>query len=358
MTDSANAGGATVDAGPAEELSLEEAGNIISGWSDEDLAKNQRFEGDPPEQDAPPEVSSKEDAAPPKEATGKEEPEADDPEEDAPPPIERPRSWAKELDEEWASYPREAQEKIAKREQERDTAIRRSQNEVAEQRKAVEAERSKAEQARQDYEAKLPALMQALQDANQGTYADIKTIDDVTRLAQEDPFRYLQWQAHQSKMAAIQADQDRANRERETEAQSAWTKHVQDEAAKFNDALSDADRGKLKDLMEAAPKFLEDKGFTQSDLQALWNGKDKLSLHDHRLQGLILDGMKYQNLQNAPKAVAAKPVPPVQKPGVPRQSNANAEIQTLERRLAESGSEADGWALLQAKMRAQSRRAK
>jgi hypothetical protein len=55
-------------------------------------------------------------------------------------PIEPPRSWSREQKEEFRTYPREAQEKVAFRERERETALRRGQNEVAEQRKAVEAE--------------------------------------------------------------------------------------------------------------------------------------------------------------------------------------------------------------------------
>ena len=111
----------------------------------------------------PPELAEEANADP-IEDHGETEPEVSEPEETLP-PIERPRAWAKDLDEEWSSYPREAQERIAKREQERDTAIRRSQNEAAEARKAAQAERDEAQKARQQYESQLPSLMQELQKA-------------------------------------------------------------------------------------------------------------------------------------------------------------------------------------------------
>lgn len=272
-------------------------------------------------------------------------------EQDQNPPIEPPRSWTKEAKDRWATLPRETQEYLAQREQERDRGLRQSQNEIAEARKAAQAEREAVEKARKDYEAKLPALMQALQDANAGQFSDIRTIDDVTKLAQEDPFRYLQWQAHQSKMAAVQSEMDKANKERETETQSKWAKHVQDESARFAESLSEADQKRLEELNRAAPDFLKERGFTPQELTDLANGKDKLSIWDHRVQSLILDGMKYQALQKAPPKAVQKPVPPVQRPGAaqPRGAANVASIQALNQRLSESGSIDDALALMRAR---------
>ena len=89
--------------------------------------------------------------------------------------------------------PRETQEYLASREQERDREIRRSQNEAAEQRKALDAERSKVEQARAQYESALPQLLETLQQQQAGEFGDVKTLADVEKLAREDWPRYLQW---------------------------------------------------------------------------------------------------------------------------------------------------------------------
>jgi myosin heavy subunit len=226
----------------------------------------------------------------------------------------------------------------------------RSQNELAEQRKAIQAEREAADKARKDYEAKLPALMQALSDANAGAFSDIRTIDDVTKLAQEDPFRYLQWQAHQSKMAAVQQEMDRANQAKEAEKQASWSKHVQDESQRFAESLSEADQKRLDALNKAAPDFLKERGFSQQELTDLAQGKERLSIWDHRVQSLILDGMKYRDAQKAPQAVR-KPVPPVQRPGTaaPRGATQAASIQALNQRLSETGKLDDAMALWQAR---------
>jgi hypothetical protein len=51
--------------------------------------------------------------------------------------IEPPRSWPKEWKEEFKTYPREAQEKIAAREADREKALRIAQNKLAEERKRL-----------------------------------------------------------------------------------------------------------------------------------------------------------------------------------------------------------------------------
>ena len=150
---------------------------------------------------------------------------------------------------------------------------------------------------------------------------------------------------------AAKAETDRITREQQGEAQSKWASHVQNEGAKFQESLSEADKAKLGDLMKEAPKFLTDRGFTQQELADLWNGKERLSLHDHRIQSLILDGMKYRDIQNAPARAVPKPVPPVQRPGAaqPRGASQSASIQALNQRLSETGSVNDAFALWQAR---------
>jgi hypothetical protein len=131
---------------PAESrpMNASEAGRALSEW------RKQKNSAPAPsaapaaavEQSLP---SHEDNAAPPLEVPGEVETQAPDPEASELPPIEPPRSWTKEEKEEFASYPREAQEKIARREQDREAALRRSQNEAADQRKAIEAEAQAAQ---------------------------------------------------------------------------------------------------------------------------------------------------------------------------------------------------------------------
>ena len=269
----------------------------------------------------------------------------------AEPPIEPPRSWTKEAKEQWQALPRNTQEYLAQREQERDRALRQSQNEAADKLKAISAKEQAAEQARQQYEAALPALMQSLQDAQSGSFADIRNVDDVTRLANEDPFRYLQWQAHQTKVQAVQQELRSAQERQSQEHKSKWTDEVREFDRQFVEGLSTADKAKYEDFKKEAPEYLEAKGFKAQELSEYANGKP-LSIYHPAVQSLILDGLKFQAAQKASAAakanLAQKPVPPVQRPGTARPTGqAGVEtIQNLSAKLERTGEKRDLAALI------------
>ncbi len=284
-----------------------------------------------------------------------EEPEAPEPEETLP-PIEPPRSWTKEEKEAFSKLPRDMQEINSRIASARETEFRRSQNEIAEARKAAQAEREAAEKVRQQYEASLPALMQELQSAQQNAFADIRTMDDVTKLQAEDPFRFQAWQVQQMRLQAAKAETDRVSSERSAAEQSNWAKHVQEENAKAVEFIPDlADKAKSEALTKrVATELLPELGFKDSELADLANGKTKLSIFDHRVQRLLADAVKLRDIQKAPKAIAAKPLPPVQKPGTsrPAGSDASERIQALNRKPELTMKEAEELYSLQSARRA------
>lgn len=305
---------------------------------------------------------SKDNAAPPEQEAPSEESDEADPEAEQLPPIERPRSWAKELDEEWASYPREAQERIAKREQERDAATRRSQNEAAEARKAVEAERQEVLKARQEAAAEASRAREILLREQQGTFADIKTTADVRALAENDPFRYLQWKAHQDDLQWAAFATQKAEQDKALEKQSKRSEYEKTQNKQLLELLPEmADPKKAGELRErAVSKLTNDYGLSNEQLSR-WMQDDigHEILANAGIQKLIADSLKLEEIQSAPKAVAAKPLPPVQRPGIAKPSgNANSEqIQALKQKLETSGDPRDAAALLVAQRASRSRRA-
>jgi hypothetical protein len=302
--------------------------------------------------------SSQEDAAPEKDP-GEDSTEAEPAEE---PPIEPPRSWTKAEKERFQSLPRETQEYLHTREQERERDFRRSQNELAEQRNAVKAEREAAAQEKQRYLNKVPTLDDIQRFVQQGPFADIKSQDDADALAQNDPFRYLQWDAYQKRLAGVAIQ---ARQAEELKAQERHGKRAAYEAEQ-NKLLVDmvpemADPKKASELRERAVKMLNEDLGLKTDVLSRWmadnTGHEILS--NAGFQKLIADGLKYRDILSAPKPVASKTLPPVQKPGIARPAGAqdSADIQGLEKRLNQTGSEKDAWALYEAKLKAQSRRA-
>jgi len=289
------------------------------------------------------------DAAPPVEPEAPGEPTASAEPPAAQAPIEPPRSWTKEARERFASLPRETQEYLASREQDRDRELRRSQNDAAEQRKALKAERKQAEQARTQYESALPAVLATLQQVQADSFSDVKSIVDVERLAREDWPRYVLWDAQQKRIASAQQELAGAAQRQEQERRIRLDEYVKRERDVLVEKIPEiADPVQRSKLEQAALGMLRELGFSDQELNGLYYGRGDLSLHDHRLQMLIRDGVRFRDAQKAAKEASAKPVPPVQRPGVaqPRGAAQDAVVQNLTKRLDQTGNLKDAARLL------------
>jgi hypothetical protein len=253
------------------------------------------------------------DSAPPEEAPA--EADAPAPAEELP-PIDAPRSWTKDEQERFKTYPRELQAYLSEREQERDREVRRSQNERAEAAKAAQAEIAQAQRARQEYEQKLPQVLELMQTQMAGEFPDIKSWADAQKLAAEDPFRFSQWQAKQGQLNAMKQEQARASHVRQQEIQHAWEQFSQAQDKLFVEKAPEiSDPAKATKLREQAVSVLRDTGFTDQELDDAWKRGQPLSLRDHRLQLLILDAVKYRDAKATAAKAPPKPIPPVQRPG-------------------------------------------
>lgn len=303
----------------------------------------------PPEAGAAAEESAPhgDDAGPDEPVPGETEGEADPAEE---PSIDAPRSWSKEHKDAFKSLPPHLQQMVADSERAREADFLRRQNEAAEERKAASAEKQAAEQARQQYEAALPNLLHAIEQQVAGEFSDIKSWDDVNRLAQEDPVRYMQWDASQKRLQAVRSEADRVGQQQAAEVHKQWTEFTAKEDQAFRAKVPEfSDPQKAARLQGEARTMLSELGFTDGELQALWNGQSGISLRDHRLQLLLLDGVRLRTAKAQVKNPAPKPVTPVQRPGTaPARGEASAEaIQALKSKLERTGDIKDAVALLQ-----------
>jgi hypothetical protein len=268
------------------------------------------------------------------------------------PPIEPPRSWTKEDKELFTSLPRDTQERLAERERSRESDFLRRQNEAADKLRGLTAKEQAVEQARQHYEAALPQLFQTLLQQQAGEFADVKTMADVERLAREDWPRYLQWDLAQKKLAHVSQQMLDAQQRQVAEQQQQFSEFARRQDDLFKQKVPDmGDDGKAAQLQKAAVAVLNDLGFEDAELVPLWNGRQGLSLRDHRVQLLIRDATLWREAQAKARAAASKPVPPVQRPGVsqPRGAAQEAHVQALTTKLEKTGSLKDAAALLRAR---------
>jgi hypothetical protein len=336
---------ASADAAPAPVHSIEiiapanapEAVNSVSAAAKMLRAARQTKQPEQAEAAAPAEVSAPadpsspaDDAAPQTEAPG--ETEAIDP---APqePPIEPPRSWTADDKDAFRALPRETQLRIAEREKSREAEFRRSQNEEAEKRKAIDAEREAVTKARTQYESALPQLLQTLHQNPE--FADIKTMEDVERLANEDWPRFAKWQFHQQKIAAVEAEMKNSQSRQQQEARTQWEHFAKRQDELFLDHAPEMkDATKRTQTVEAATKLLGDLGYSNDELGKLW---DNPIFRDHRMQRLVLNAVRFESAKKSLIEAPKKPLPPVQRPGVSQPGkDRDAQIKSLETQLDRS----------------------
>jgi len=175
-------------------------------------------------------------------------------------------------------------------------------------------------------------------------------MDDVTNLAANDWPRYVQWDAHQKKIQAVQAELQSAIQRQQHEAQTQWQSFAQREDSLFAEAFPEiADPVKGKQLQDSAINALKEVGFTQDELVKLWSS-DR-TIRDHRMQKLIKFAADHIEARKKMREAVKKPVPPVQRPGTARPAGAEQEavVKALEEKLKQTGDVKDAVALRRAK---------
>jgi hypothetical protein len=348
-TDAASADGAPIDivqipAAGSEPLSPREAARTLAGFR-----VKQREAGEaqaprvalasPPE--APPEdVPDSQAASEPESAEESQPPE---------PPLDPPRSWSQAGRERWSALDRQTQEFLRQREGESEAVRLKAESDAQAERAAIEAERAGLVEARQHYESALPNLLAALHQQQTQDFSDIKSAPDVERLAREDWPRYLLWDAQQKRIAAVEAELKGSTERQDREHKLAHDALVQRELDMFiGKAPEIADPAARARLQDAALGMLRELGFTDPELKVMWSGRKDISLHDHRLHLIIRDGLRYRDAQKAAREATAKPLPPVQRPGVGQAKGAahDALVQNLGKRLDQTGKLKDAAKLL------------
>lgn len=270
------------------------------------------------------------------------------------PSVDPPRSWTKDAKEAFKLLPPALQKDVAELERSREVEVRRGQNEVAEKLKGITAKEQAAEQLRLQYEAALPALQQAIQAAQSGEFADIKTQEDVDKLANEDWPRYARWQNHRDKINAIHNEAKAAHERQVSEYRAKWSQFATSEDLKALEKIPElADKAKASKVADAAMATLEGVGFTRDEFAKAWMGEASISPRDHRWQQIVWKAAQFDQVKANAAKPAPKAVPNVQRPGVskaPTSAN-DAQIQTLEKAFERKPNAQNAAALLNAKRR-------
>jgi hypothetical protein len=204
-----------------------------------------------------------------------------------------------------------------------------------EQRKAVEAERVKIDEAartRETYAQRLQVIEQLLQQQNQG--------EDLSALKTEDPIAYAVAMAErverEKQLQAVQMERQRVQQEQMSHQQALLQKHIQQEQQKLVEAIPEfKDDVKGEVIRRDIRNYAKSIGFTDQELS---------QVYDSRAVQTLYKAMQYEKLM-ANKGATTKKVataPKTIRPGTSNpQSSENEAIKKERAKLRQSGNKKD-----------------
>ena len=206
---------------------------------------------------------------------------------------------------------------------------------LAEQRKAVEAERVKIQEAaktRETYAQRLQVIEQLLQQQNNP--------EDLARLKEEDPFAWQQRMAEQyerdKQLAAVQAERARVQQEQMSYQQAQLQKHMQAEQQKLVEAIPEfKDDVKAEVVRRDIRNYAKSIGFTDQELSQVYDSRAVLALYKAAQYDKLManKGAATKKVATAPKTI---------RPGTSNpQSSENEAVKKERARLRQSGNKKD-----------------
>ena len=206
---------------------------------------------------------------------------------------------------------------------------------LAEQRKAVEADRVKiaeAAQTRETYAQRLQVIEQLLHQQNQG--------EDLSQLKAEDPIAYAVAMAEKmerdKQLQAVQIERQRVQQEQQSYTQAQLQKHIQAEQAKLVEAIPEfKDDVKAEVVRRDIRNYAKSQGFTDQELSQVYDSRAVLALYKAAQYDKLMagKGVTSKKVANAPKTI---------RPGTSNpQSSENETVKKERAALRQSGNKKD-----------------
>ena len=212
--------------------------------------------------------------------------------------------------------------------------------EVAEQRKAIEAERQAIEEAkyaRDTYAQRLQAIEEFIVSQTPN--------EDLNALKENDPIGYAvkvaELSERKEQLAAIRAEQARIAQLQQSETARAMQERVAQEAQKLTQVLPEfSDPAKGENLRSEIRNYGKSLGFTDEELSSVYDSRHVITLHK---------AMMYDKLQKSKPAVTKKvsEAPKMLKAGSATSNNNTETIKKQKAQLRNSGHVRDAAALFE-----------
>ena len=206
---------------------------------------------------------------------------------------------------------------------------------LAEQRKAVEADRVKIDEAaktRETYAQRLQVIEQLLQQQDQG--------QDLASLKSEDPIAYAvamgEKMERDKQLQAVQMERQRVQQEQQSYTQAQLQKHIQAEQAKLVEAIPEfKDDVKAEVIRRDIRNYAKAQGFSDQELSQVYDSRAVLALYKAAQYDKLMagKGVTSKKVANAPKTI---------RPGTSNpQSSENETVKKDRAALRQSGNKKD-----------------
>jgi hypothetical protein len=200
---------------------------------------------------------------------------------------------------------------------------------LAEQRKALDAERQHLDhvkQERQAYAQKLKALDSFLSQQNQGVNLDV--------LKETDPIGYAVAVAEQSQrekqLAVVRNEQQRLAQQQQAEQQASLQNHLRQESEKLVSLIPELSTPQGDAVRKQIRDYAKSVGWTDQELSSVYDSRAVVSLYK---------AMKYEQLQKSKPELTKKlqSAPKMMRSGTSAPPTKNSQDKKVMQRLRETG---------------------
>ena len=204
----------------------------------------------------------------------------------------------------------------------------RKTQELSQQRKTIEQKQSELEQRDAIYSQLLPKMEAQLNSA-------LGEEPDWNSLYEDDPVGYVRqqqvWNEQKQKLEAVQAEQQRLQQESFVEQQKLIQQQVEEGQTKLLEVIPEWQNQEVanKEKAEIASYATEVLGYTQEEINSVYDWRALLGLRKAWLSDKIAETVKKKPTQKAPARVA--------RPGTANKRKSVAPVKRATQRLAKSG---------------------
>ena len=226
--------------------------------------------------------------------------------------IQAPSSWDAEAKEAFKKLSPDLQRVVVQRESDRDKGVQQRLQEVAEERKAIEAQRNFVAEQRQRYETHLQALATQIENSVPKEFQDIRNPQDFVRVSTEDPARAARFMAWREYASSVVGQLQQAQTARQQEQAQQHQQLIHEEFGKLATAFPEfADPAKGKEWRTEIATVLQSAGFNEQEIDGLADHRIVLHVKKHIEMQRELDSIKKsqqtakQKLDKTPQRVVS-----------------------------------------------------